>query len=85
MNTFNLGLVFGKADFVFIIVCASEKPINRVAVNMTATKYFKQSILKTQVPAAIIHDIVDGIKKECGCNVVSVTADAACMILPVVE
>lgn len=85
MDTFNLGLVFGEAEYVFIIVCASEKPIDRLAANMVATKYFKQAIQKTQFPSDIIHDVVDGIKKECGCNVVSVTADACCLIPRAVE
>lgn len=80
MHTFNLGLVFGQAEEVIILVCASEEPIDRLTVNRVATKSFRQGLTLYRTLEQVITHTVQGITEECGCNVVTVTADCACMI-----
>lgn len=80
MYTFNLGLVFGASEAVIIIVCSSEQPINEEKVNRVATSHFKQSCLDSSQLSQVIAKVVNGIKAECGCDAVTVTADCTCYI-----
>lgn len=80
MHTFNLGLVLGQAEEVIIIVCASEDPIDRENVNRVATRYFQEGLSLYSTLEQVIWHTAQGITEECGCNVVTVTADCACMI-----
>lgn len=80
MHTFNISIVFGEAEFVYTIVCASEELINEQEVNFVATAYFKIAMDHYKSTDQVIKEITEGIKKECGCNAVIVKADAAVLI-----
>lgn len=81
MNTFNLAIIFGDADAVFTIVCASENPIDKAQINRVATKHFHHfALLGGGNFDQIISRIANGIKRECNCDAVIVRADCACMI-----
>lgn len=80
MNTFNLSLVFGQAEAVVTFVCASEEPLDRQKINFVATRLFQQGTKLFQNIDQIVDYMTSGIKAECSCSVVTVVADAACMI-----
>lgn len=80
MYTFNLGLVFGQAESVVIIVCSSDSPIDKEKVNRVATKHFQIGLSRFRQAKDLIDHMVDGIRAECGINAVMVTADCACHI-----
>lgn len=80
MYTFNLGLVFGHAEAVTMIVCASEEPIDQAAVNIAASRAFQEAIPLYKNMDKVIGHVMQRIEEECGCQTVKVTADAACFI-----
>lgn len=80
MYTFNLGLVFGRAEAVIMIVCASEEPIDQSAVNIAATRAFQETLPFSKNMDKCIGHMMQQIEETCGCQVVKVTADAACFI-----
>ena len=80
IHTFNLGLVFGDAADVVIIVCASEHPIDRDKINCTATMYFQEAATRISNAADVVNYVAAKIQQDCGCQTVVVTADCACHI-----
>lgn len=80
MNTFNLGFVFGAGEAMVTIVCASEQPIDRLEVQQVAMKYFTENMASAAPSGRVIQRVVDGIRKECGCHAVTVSADCVCMV-----
>lgn len=80
MNTFNLSLVFGEAEHVVIYVCASDGPLNPLELNAAATESFKIAWDSSHSIKEVIDKVANGIREMCQCQVVTVTADAACMI-----
>ena len=80
MHTFSLGIVFGEAEFVYTIVCASDFPINAQKVDFVATKYFKLAMNHYKSTDQVISEMTKGINEECGCEAVIVKADAAVLI-----
>lgn len=76
MYTYNLCLVFGAFDSVVTIVCASEDPIDKENVNQVAAEHFNNAFLGTSNASQIVSRVVNGIKAECDCQAVTVTADS---------
>ena len=80
MNTFNLSLVFGEAEHVVTFVCASPLPLNPLDLNAAATESFKIAWDNCHSIKEVIEQTANGIREMCQCQVVTVIADAACMI-----
>ena len=80
MYTFNLGIVFGNAEIVSIIVCNSEEQIDKEMVNQVATKYFHIGMKTKKNVQEVLGLIIEGVKVECGINAILVNADVSCAI-----
>ena len=80
MHTFNISIVFGKAEFVYTIVCNSDETINEQQVNFVATASFKAAMNHYRSTDQVVKEMTEEIKKECGCNAVIVKADSAVLI-----
>lgn len=79
-NTFNLAFVFGRGEAVCVIVCYSDDPIDPDEIRTTAASYLHSGIAAGKNMRGVISGIVNGIREDCGVDVVLVNADAACVV-----
>ena len=80
MNTFNLGFVFGQGKGVCIVVCSSDKEINRDKVQMVVANAMNNAANAGMNADMGMRAIVASIKAELGIDAVLVNSDVACML-----
>lgn len=82
MNTFNFGIIFGKSA-VHTIVCASEEPIDEVAVTCLISERLPAALATRRNASSVVAEVAKAIKEEFDYQAVTVKADAAIHVMPV--